>query len=143
MLWSLVNDSSQKRKCECLLDIGKGTQFCSLYEIWTLKSKEFPLFPTRHSCKCQKVWKPTVWSRLWGNRCSQRQLVECKLVESLWRTIWQFCHMSFVPAILGIELLDLPTQWGRSGILIVFLLWKMRLNIFVHVCWQFLFAESL
>lgn len=42
-----------------------------------------------------------LWSRLWGSGCSQRQLVECKLVGSLWRTVWQFCHMSFIPAILA------------------------------------------
>lgn len=57
MLWSLVNDSSQKRKCRCLLDIGKGTQFCSLCEIWPLKSKKFPLFPTRHSWQASKSLK--------------------------------------------------------------------------------------
>lgn len=51
--------------------------------------------------------------------------------------------MPFVPAIMTIELLGLPTEWERSGILIVFLQLRVRLNIFVHVCWKFLITESL
>lgn len=106
------------------------------YEHWKVSNSIF--FPLITVARITEFDNPLCGQ---GRGSSQRQLVECESVESLWKAAWQFCHMSFVPAILGIALLGLPTKWGGSDILICFSLIKSEVEYFftclleISDCW--------
>ena len=68
----------------------------------------YPLMPVRMAI-IKKIWIQQMLERMWRNRNTFTLLWECKLVQPLWKTVWQFLkdleiEILFDPAIplLGI-----------------------------------------